>query len=1367
MNENCGCCEGTEKLTPVSIANRPGLSALAYRTGAHGSFLETMKARLSTLGITHADMGLPLNKPDEQDTPTYPLQGLTTRSADDPAIAMLDAWATVADVLTFYQERIANEGYLRTATERRSILELARLVGYNLRPGVSASVYLAYTLEDGAAETTIPAGSRSQSLPGAGEQPQSFETSDPLFARAAWNNLQPRLTRPQFITQENADFIDTLYFQGVSTNLKPNDPILLVFDRNTKPPGTTHPGQFVRFVKAVEPQVAEKRTKVTLQVILTVDSFGRAVQQTVERYLDLQTFCVSSGNKLINDVVANQLTNDVVDILNNLLSDVTQLEKGPNLNLDTLVQKLTFYLDGSLTDNQPGLKNELDEAASKKFAILATWLNALVADLEKILIWVPPSPKNTGTAMQPLSEMPIQALPVPSLNGFSTLVDIPSLIAPLVKPASLQPPNSQRLGRDPGQTFAARSDIYTQLLTVLNPTLETATLYSAIAAAPVTRLSDLKSTQAFSVKAAPFGHNAPLKPNFDKNGKVIDQEEWPLNGAVTFGAAIFLVPPIPIMSLSTTPPPDSDNTASVEASPQSSAGGTQLGELTLNGGQISIARDGSTESKTISFDQLSQTSSLDGFSVTITITPVTPHSDSVSSIVFDFTDSSQHIHQSIKVTPQPKAGGKQVVGVQLNDTETRQDVSSGEQKGYSTKEHNVNVGFDTQSNSISVTDEVFTPVPPEQRTVLALDGEFDQIIPGSWVIIERPDRTDPTKNEQIINKVLKTETVSLPDYGITGTVTRLTLEQPWLGDKDVALATLRQVTVYAQSEQRDLNDETIDPIVESVCGNTIELDRLYDGLQSGRWLIVTGERTDTFVTGTIGTEIVMLSGVTQGVHQVSVSSTGSQMASGNGQTAQGDGPLAPGNELISLGDGQKTAGDGKMTMGGNQQLVNTTKKIDLPGDKTHTFITLANDLSFTYKRDTVTIYGNVVQATNGETRVEVLGSGDGTKKLQQFQLRKSPLTYVPAPNAAGITSTLQVRVNNILWHETDNLAAAHPTDRTYITQEDDKSQTSVVFGNGEHGARLPTGVENVKAVYRFGIGTPGNVKAKQINQLSSRPLGVKGVINPKPATGGADAESRDQARRNVPLAVQALDRLVSVEDYADFAHIFAGIGKASSARLSDGHRQLVHLTIAGANNIPIDVNSDLFQNLFQALRQQGDPFVPLQVDLCEVLMLVISANVRLLPDYEWEPVEPVLRAAVLDAFSFERRELGQSVFQSELISIIQGVAGVDYVNLEIMGVVGEDKILAAINKATLNPADPDKEDKETEDKETDETGEIAKEELAEEFLELLALTGHHDIPVRLARINPNSKTLADRILPAQLAFLSPDVPDTLILNPLP
>ena len=118
----CGCCEGVEIVTPLPTANRPGLSKLAYRIGTHAGFFETMLARLSS-----------------RDFPQ--LSGLTTRDPADPSIALLDAWATVADVLTFYQERIINEGYLPTATERRSILELAKLVGYKLRPGVTSSVF--------------------------------------------------------------------------------------------------------------------------------------------------------------------------------------------------------------------------------------------------------------------------------------------------------------------------------------------------------------------------------------------------------------------------------------------------------------------------------------------------------------------------------------------------------------------------------------------------------------------------------------------------------------------------------------------------------------------------------------------------------------------------------------------------------------------------------------------------------------------------------------------------------------------------------------------------------------------------------------------------------------------------------------------------------------------------------------------------------------------------------------------------------------------------------------------------------------------------------------------------------------------------
>ncbi len=588
--------------------------------------------------------------------------------------------------------------------------------------------------------------------------------------------------------------------------------------------------------------------------------------------------------------------------------------------------------------------------------------------------------------------------------------------------------------------------------------------------------------------------------------------------------------------------------------------------------------------------------------------------------------------------------------------------------------------------------------------------------------------TTNTTTEDQHKTTISTSSTTSPALKFKVTVLRLSVfGQNSTGKTTLTLAS---TTVYAQSEELPQAEAPIEEDIEAeTTGNarvgtdTIELDGIYDGLKSGQRLIISGERTDVFqddgtpIPGIQISELVMLAAATQDVAHISV--------------AVPD-PANPGQM--------------------------TTETIPLPGDKKHTFLKLAKPLAYTYRRDTVTIYGNVVRATHGETRSETLGSGDATKELQSFTLRQSPLTYVAAPTTSGVASSLQVRVNDILWHEVDSLPGLGPTDRDYITETDDADKTTVIFGNGQYGSRLPTGVENVKAVYRTGIGQPGNVQAGQITQVVTKPLGVKGVINPLRASGGADRESILSARRNVPLATLALDRLVSVQDYADFARTFAGIGKASADSLSNGRRQLVYLTIAGADNIPIDQSSDLYQNLVQALHRFGDPHQPLQVDIAEVLFLVISAHVRLLPDYELEAVEPQIRAALLDTFSFERRELAQPVFESEVLSVIQAVAGVDYVELEILGAVDQDKVVKALDQFQQQSSAPE------EPGEVEEPGESAAEEQAEEFLELLGLTGHADVIAQPAQKNPNAPP---SFLPAQLAFLTPDIPDTLIITELP
>ena len=145
---DCDACRAAAlppRRTPLPFGNLPGQPSLNFRIGTQADFRATMIDRLS------GESGWPLNP-------------LTSRSADELSVALLDAGAIVFDVVTFYQERIANENYLRTATERWSVEALAELLNYAPRPGVAATTLLAFTVEPGKAPA-IPKRTAAQSLP--------------------------------------------------------------------------------------------------------------------------------------------------------------------------------------------------------------------------------------------------------------------------------------------------------------------------------------------------------------------------------------------------------------------------------------------------------------------------------------------------------------------------------------------------------------------------------------------------------------------------------------------------------------------------------------------------------------------------------------------------------------------------------------------------------------------------------------------------------------------------------------------------------------------------------------------------------------------------------------------------------------------------------------------------------------------------------------------------------------------------------------------------------------------------------------------------------------------------------------------------
>ena len=106
---------------------------------------------------------------------------------------------------------------------------------------------------------------------------------------------------------------------------------------------------------------------------------------------------------------------------------------------------------------------------------------------------------------------------------------------------------------------------------------------------------------------------------------------------------------------------------------------------------------------------------------------------------------------------------------------------------------------------------------------------------------------------------------------------------------------------------------------------------------------------------------------------------------------------------------------------------------------------------------------------------------------------------------------------------------------------------------------------------------------------------------------------------------------------------------------------------AGVDDIPIATSSDLYLNLVAALRKYGDPALPVQVDLRELVVLLLSANVRLLPDYRWDAVAPRIRQRLLEAFGFARQGLAQSVCLGQVVGLIQNIEGVAYVDVDTFG----------------------------------------------------------------------------------------------------
>jgi hypothetical protein len=580
----------------------------------------------------------------------------------------------------------------------------------------------------------------------------------------------------------------------------------------------------------------------------------------------------------------------------------------------------------------------------------------------------------------------------------------------------------------------------------------------------------------------------------------------------------------------------------------------------------------------------------------------------------------------------------------------------------------VRARFDANNTSDEWTGLDIKTISSPDGDTIHLDAVYPKILKNSWLIVSKDGYDEVYQVDDAVES-------SRRNFALASKTTAVTISGENLIDK--FNKHIRDAVVYAQTEELAIAEMPVEDFLQNE--QAITLEKLMANLEAEKNIIISGKRkrlqineASKYPKFVVEDNSLVTRNLVAGDSLIVVKKP-ELIAGGKTRWTLID---SGGFEGTIEGDTDRIGIEVAWKTGERVTLV-AAEKTDEAVSEFHTIASLKDGadptviileglVSNLFDPPTVVIYANVAAATHGETRRETLGSGNGSQVFQKFILKQKPLTFISAATASGTQTTLEIRVNDILWTEVSTFYGVLPKEKVYVTSTSDDGSVTVQFGDGITGARLPTGTENVKATYRVGTGLDGMVNAGQLSMLMTPQLGVNKVVNPLDAAGADDSEGRDAARTNAPLTVLTLDRIVSARDFEDFTRAFAGIGKARADILWKGEQKVVYISIAGADEEPVDEQSSLYINLLSAIKLAGHSNNVIFVENYQPLSFSLKVNILTDAAYDFEIVQAAVLQTLIDTFSFERRDFGQDVTPAEVIATIQAVEGVVFTDLELL-----------------------------------------------------------------------------------------------------
>ncbi len=323
-------------------------------------------------------------------------------------------------------------------------------------------------------------------------------------------------------------------------------------------------------------------------------------------------------------------------------------------------------------------------------------------------------------------------------------------------------------------------------------------------------------------------------------------------------------------------------------------------------------------------------------------------------------------------------------------------------------------------------------------------------------------------------------------------------------------------------------------------------------------------------------------------------------------------------------------------------------------------ITLADNISGGFEVGNTSIFANIVTISHGAVKPEVvLGSGDATIANQAFEVNAKEVSFVPDSSMSnGVRSDIDVFIDNQRWSQVANLKDSDSVDIHYVVRMTESGNIKIEFGDGTNGRRIPTGKNNVRLIYRQGVGAGGNIPAQMLTKPAKMHPLLEKVYQPCATYGGHEMESAQDMGKNAPGAVLSLERAVSLDDFSKLARTHSSVAQASSfmTTISKSRRECIDVVIVPVGGAGLEFVSTEIKDFLQ---KHSVPGVLIKISGYQPVIVSIDIKIRAdLNRYSPEMITNAVKQRIAEEFSVNNRELGQSLHRGEIYKVVENIEGV-------------------------------------------------------------------------------------------------------------